>query len=291
MNAAKREAALALDAKLEHVHGLSARIDDATTLAEDTHTEIHQFILKLIQKLETERTRLDTEWNSPKLRLPFKTFADNWIENLETLVTAIESGTPISAENIRALSARRVGALRNVTEKSVVAEQLLYAPNFNEALQHAINYTGAISILGAEGDEEIIYAFLDKLYSEDNGVPENYRDIAFTQIISGAIKGEFKGQHRALIEKLINDERFVPRNEYFISDLIKTAIVFQQFKLLPFLLHHPKLRLGGEFQRDILDSLHPAVVPQIVRNTFQGGGTRRHRRRYQRKSHKRILNA
>ena len=60
MNALKRGSALSLDAKLERVQGLSARMD-GLSVTPDMYDAIHQFILKLIQKLETERTRLDTE--------------------------------------------------------------------------------------------------------------------------------------------------------------------------------------------------------------------------------------
>jgi len=270
----KRAAALLLDAKLEHVHGLSAKLD-ALPIATETRDAIHHFIQTLIQHLETERIRLDNEWNLPKTKLPFKTFANSWIENLERLVFDIESG--VTAPNVRALSKRHIGALRNVTEKSVIAEQLLFAPDFNETVHRAINTSSAISKLGSEGDEEIIFTFLDKLFSKDSRVSEQYKQIAFHQIISGAIEGDSNGKHIALVQKLINDERFVPRNEHCSSDLIKTAIMFNQLNHLPFLLHHPKLRLSRVFQQNILATVHR--VPQIVRDAFHIAGRRSRRQR------------
>jgi len=282
MNAAT--AALALDAKLERVHGLSARIDNTMVMNADTHAEIRQFTLKLIQKLETERARLDTEWNSPKLRLPFKTFADNWIENLDRLVSVIESGTPISAENIRALSARRVGSLRNVTEKSEIAEYLLFAPDFSEVVKRMIDYGNDFRQLGTEGDEEILYAILDKLFSENAAgrLSDNNVVIAFTQIICGAIVGE----HRALVLKLLNDDRFTP-NKLQMTTLIRYAQTYDRSRVLKLLIKHPKRRLSGLSPLEIV-GLTGLSLYEI--NKFTGGTRRRCARRHRKSRMRRGFN-
>jgi hypothetical protein len=239
---------------------------------------IHQFILKLIQKLETERTRLDTKWNSPKARLPLSTFAEDLIQNLERLVAAIESGA--SNANVRELTVRRVGALRNVAEKekSKIAERFLYAPDLVDFVKH----TEDLDLLGEEGDEEIIFTILDRL------VGNHVLQRAFDDIIIGAIEGN----HRALFEKLINDERFTP-NENRKLNLMYRAAVMDRKEAFSFLIHHTKLRLTtGDLRYlrriiSFMDEDHSYYFQTIDDVLGKAGGARRQKRITRKSTHRR----
>jgi len=67
INAIKREAAMSLDAKLEHVHALGARLDTVTTEMQK-HDEVRQYLLKLIQRLETDDSTTNGSRPTPRYR-------------------------------------------------------------------------------------------------------------------------------------------------------------------------------------------------------------------------------
>jgi hypothetical protein len=147
---------------------------------------------------------------------------------------SIESGTPISAENIRALSARRIGALRNVSEKSAIAERLLSAPDFTEAIDDAFDYIGRIEIkqLGMDGDAELIFAIVDKLFTEYNG------DFYVEFIVAAIVEGAIRGNHRGLVGKLVNDPRMTIHDP---CGLMCEAIKYKQYDILRFFVRSPKI--------------------------------------------------
>jgi len=233
MNAhvSKAEAARSLDAKLERAQALRVMLDAKNhKYTKQQCEEVRHNLLKLIETLETERTRIDDEWLEPIAKLPPLTFADNWINDLEQRINKIRG---------------KVGHTQNVTEKSIV-EKLYAAPNFKNALFEAM--TGdedELKQFGEEGDEELIDEFLDKLFSVVDPDIIRWQQNAMWIIIRGAMRG----QHHALVMKLINDKRLTVDSDHYrdIEYVVTETIELKQLDFFNMLMES---RIGDIFRRN-----------------------------------------